>query len=186
MNTWTWQIILFGWATWAVYWLIMAFTAKRTLERRGAVRDRLVVVAVVIVWAAVKPFGDTHSRLWETHVALGVATDCIFLVGVAFTVWARITLGRNWSPEVAFKQDHELIQTGPYSVVRHPIYTGMLVMVLGTAIHYGRTSGLVVLALLLVGAWLKSRQEEKLMTDHFPEDYAEYKHRVRALIPFVL
>lgn len=186
MNNWTWQIILVGWAAWAVYWLIMAFSAKRTLERRGAVRDRLVVIVAVIAWIAVKPFRDTHSHLWETHVALGVLTDCIFLVGAAFTVWARITLGRNWSAEVAFKEDHELVQTGPYAVVRHPIYTGMLLMFLATAIHYGRPSGFVVFGLLFVGAWLKSRQEETLMTDHFPDAYATYRHRVRALVPFVL
>ena len=127
-----------------------------------------------------------RSQLWETPVALGIVTDCIFIAGVAFTVWARITLGRNWSPEVAFKQDQELIESGPYAIVRHPIYTGLLVMALGTVMNYGQASGFVLFALLCVGVWLKSRQEEKLMTDHFPDAYPDYKHRVRALVPFVL
>jgi protein-S-isoprenylcysteine O-methyltransferase Ste14 len=186
MNTWTGHLIIYGWAAWGLYWLIMAFTAKRTVERRGAVVDRLVVAGVVVAWVVIKPFDGTHAQLWVTHVGLGVVSDCIFIVGAAFTVWARVTLGRNWSAEVAFKQDHELIQTGPYAIVRHPIYTGMLGMALGTAIDYGRASGFVVFALLCVGAWLKSRQEERLMADHFPDAYRHYKDRVHALIPFVL
>ena len=185
MNNWTWYVILIGWAAWAVYWLIMALTAARTIERRAAVRDRLVVVLVAVAWALIRPFQGS-SQLWMTHVALGVLSDCLFLAGAAFTVWARITLGRNWSPEVAFKQDQELVQTGPYALVRHPIYAGLLTMALATAIHYGRASSMVVFGLLCVGAWLKSRQEEKLMTDHFPDVYPSYKERVPALIPFVL
>ncbi len=186
MNSLTWNLIVYGWAAWAAYWLIMAFAVKRTVERRGAVRDRMVVAGVVLAWLVIKPFASTHVHLWNTHVALGVLTDCLFLAGSAFTVWARITLGRNWSPEVAFKQDQELIQTGPHAIVRHPIYTGLLIMALATAINYGRASGFAVFALLCVGAWLKSRQEERLMADHFPDAYPLYKHRVPALIPFVL
>jgi len=186
MNGWTWYLIVGGWAAWAIYWLIMAFTAKRTVERRWAVRDRLVVVAAAVVWLLAQPFRVTHFHLWETHVALGVVSDLIFIAGVGLTVWARITLGSNWSPEVAFKQDQELIENGPYATVRHPIYTGLLMMALATAIHYGEARGFVVFGLLCAGAWLKSRQEEELMTAHFPEAYPKYKHRVRALIPFVL
>lgn len=186
MNSWTWHLIVYGWVAWMIYWLTMAFTAKRTVERRGPLRDRLLGAAVVAVWLLIASAGGVRSQLWETQVALGIVTDCIFLAGAAFTIWARITLGRNWSPEVAFKQDQELIERGPYAIVRHPIYTGLLVMALGTAINYGQASGFVLFALLSVGAWLKSRQEEKLMTDHFPDAYPAYRHRVRALIPFVL
>lgn len=137
---------------------------------------------MVVDW----PVPRLRPRLWPTHLALGIATDLIFLAGLAFAVWARVALGSNWSAEVAFKQDQELIQVGPYAIVRHPIYTGLLMMALATAVHYGRAAGMVLFVLLCFGAWLKSRQEEKLMTAHFPEAYRAYRRRVHALVPFVL
>jgi len=129
---------------------------------------------------------SSQSQLWETTLALGVVTDCIVVAGAAFTVWARITLGRNWSAEVTFKQDHELIESGPYALARHPIYTGLIVMALGTAINYGRAIGFALLVALCGGLWWKARQEERVMSSHFPDAYAEYKTRVHAIIPFVL
>jgi protein-S-isoprenylcysteine O-methyltransferase Ste14 len=169
-----------------VYWLAMSFTAKDTVERRGGVWYRLAPVIAVAGWLLVKPLASSHSQLWRTNVALGVATDCIFIIGAAFTVWARITLGRNWSADVAFKRDHELIETGPYAIVRHPIYTGLIAMALATAVNYGHVLGFVLFGLLCVSFLLKARQEEKLMAAHFPDAYAEYRGRVHALIPFVL
>ncbi len=186
MHNWTWYLIIYGWAVWVAYWVLMAFTSKRTVERRGWVSYRVVIVAVVLGWVLIDPASSTHSQLWQTDVALGVVADCIFIAGAAFTVWARVTLGRNWSAEVVFKQDHELIETGPYAIVRHPIYTGMLAMGLATAIGYGQVFGFVLLCAFTLGIWVKSRQEERLMADHFPGAYAEYKRRVHALIPFVL
>jgi protein-S-isoprenylcysteine O-methyltransferase Ste14 len=112
--------------------------------------------------------------------------DCVVLAGAAFTVWARITLGRNWSAEVTFKQDHQLIESGPYALARHPIYTGLIVMALGTAIDYGRAFGFAVLIALCGSLWWKARQEERIMSRHFPDAYAEYSKHVRAIIPFVL
>ena len=129
---------------------------------------------------------SSQSQLWQTTLALGVLTDCIVLAGAAFTVWARITLGRNWSAEVTFKQDHELIESGPYALARHPIYTGLIVMALGTAINYGRAIGFALFLSLCAALWWKARKEEQIMSKHFPDAYANYKTRVRAIIPFVL
>jgi protein-S-isoprenylcysteine O-methyltransferase Ste14 len=86
---------------------------------------------------------------------------------------------------VTFKEGHELIETGPYRVVRHPIYSGLLLMVLGTAILAGRLGGLVAFPIYLLSIWIKLRWEEALMTKHFPE-YLEYKARTKALVPFLL
>jgi protein-S-isoprenylcysteine O-methyltransferase Ste14 len=113
-------------------------------------------------------------------------SDCIVFAGAAFSVWARIALGRNWSAEVTFKEDHELIESGPYALARHPIYTGLILMALGTAIHYARPIGFAVLVALCGGLWWKARQEEQIMSRHFPDAYADYKTRVRSIIPFVL
>jgi protein-S-isoprenylcysteine O-methyltransferase Ste14 len=166
----------------------MAFTTKPTVERRGFIGYRLVAgILIVGLVAAGRLFHvSSQSQLWQTTLALGLVTDCIVVAGAAFTVWARITLGRNWSAEVTFKQDHELIESGPYALVRHPIYTGLIVMALGTAINYGRAIGFGLLVALIGGLWWKARQEERMMSRHFPGAYAEYRTRVRAIIPFVM
>ena len=103
----------------------------------------------------------------------------------ATALWARATLGTNWSGTVTFKQDHDLITSGPYAFVRHPIYTGMLLMLLGTAIINGHAIGFGVLAFVTLSLWLKAREEEKMMIKHFPDAYPAYKARVRALVPFL-
>jgi protein-S-isoprenylcysteine O-methyltransferase Ste14 len=188
MNPPTWLVIELCWIAWVIYWVVMAFATKRTVERKGFIGYRLVVIATVAGCALVGRL--THvpaqSHLWHTGLALGVVTDCIVLAGAAFTVWARITLGRNWSAEVTFKQDHELIEAGPYALVRHPIYTGLIVMALGTAINYGRAIGAVLFVALCTGLWWKARQEEQIMSRHFPDAYRSYKARVHAIVPFVL
>ncbi len=188
MTDWTRLFIGCCWIAWLAYWLIMASTAKPTIERRGFIGYRLVGLIVVLGLLATGRVLHVSSRsqLWQTSLALGIVTDCIVLAGAAFTVWARITLGRNWSAEVTFKQDHELIESGPYALARHPIYTGLIAMALGTAINYGRAIGFAVFLSLCAALWWKARQEERIMSEHFPQAYAEYKTRVRAIIPFVL
>jgi protein-S-isoprenylcysteine O-methyltransferase Ste14 len=188
MNETTWLLIQYCWAAWLVYWIVMAFVTKRTVERGGffGYRAVMVIIAVGCIAAARLLNVSSHSQLWHRSLALGVVTDCIVLAGAAFAVWARITLGRNWSAEVTFKQDHELIESGPYALARHPIYTGILAMALGTAINYGRAFGLVLFVALCGGLWWKARNEEWIMTRHFPDAYAEYRSRVHAIIPFVL
>jgi len=187
MNDPTWLFIQFCWFAWLLYWAAMAFSTKRTLER-GGFGYRLVALLLVIgmVGAGRLFHVSSHSRLWQTTLSMGVVTDCIVFAGAAFTVWARIMLGRNWSAEVTFKQDHELIESGPYALARHPIYTGLIVMALGTAINYGRVVGFVLLFAMCGALWWKVREEERIMSSHFPNAYREYKMRVRAIIPFVL
>ena len=176
------------WIAWAVYWVIMAFGTKRTVQRGSFLGYRLVTLILVVGLVAAGRLADVSARspLWPNTLALGVVCDCIVLAGAAITVWARITLGRNWSAEVTFKQDHELIESGPYALVRHPIYTGLILMALGTAISYGRAIGFALLIGLCGGVWWKAREEERIMCEHFPDAYAGYRTRVHAIIPFVL
>ena len=152
MTNWTWHVISAIWGVWLLYWAAMAFRVKRTIERHNGILYRLLFGACLSALILLRPLSsrlDLNSHLWQTTTALGVLTICIVLAGFAFTVWARVTLGRDWSGDVVFKQDHELIETGPYSIVRHPIYTGLIVMALGTAINYGQVIGFVLLAILL-------------------------------------
>jgi protein-S-isoprenylcysteine O-methyltransferase Ste14 len=115
----------------------------------------------------------------------GVLGVLVAIMGLACCVWARRTLGRNWSGRVTLKVDHELIRTGPYAFVRHPIYTGFFLMVLGPVIILGKVGGILSLALCLFAVWQKSNIEEDLMMETFPNDYAEYKRHTKRLIPFI-
>jgi protein-S-isoprenylcysteine O-methyltransferase Ste14 len=123
--------------------------------------------------------------LWSHDLTSGLIADVVTFLGLLLTLWARVVLGGNWSSGVAFKEQHELIERGPYAYVRHPIYSGVLVMFLGIAIFRGIISGFILLAIVFVGLWLKAVQEEKLLTRHFGETYLQYKGRVKALVPFV-
>jgi protein-S-isoprenylcysteine O-methyltransferase Ste14 len=176
------------WIAWLAYWVIMAFTAKRTVERGSFVAYRAVALAVFLVLAAAgRLLGvSAQTELWPDTPAVGVAAGCIVAAGLAFCVWARVALGGNWSAEVTFKEDHELIESGPYAFVRHPIYTGLLLMALGTATNYGRAIGFALFATTCAAVWWKVHLEERIMDTHFPAAYADYRARVRAIIPFVL
>ena len=118
--------------------------------------------------------------------ALMVATAMLCLCGLGLCLWARAVLGRNWSGTVTLKENHELIVRGPYRLVRHPIYTGILAMFIATAIQQGRVAGLLGLILIFLSLWLKSSQEEELMRQEFPHEYAAYRHRTKRIIPFLV
>lgn len=188
MATMTWVPIACCWAALVGFWIICAFSTKRTVERGGFVGYRLLAGAVVIalLLAGRLLHESPHSQLWHTSLAVGLVSDAIVLAGTAVAIWARVTLGGNWSAEVTFKQDHELIETGPYALVRHPIYSGLLLMALGTAIHDGRALAFGLFAALCAALWWKARQEERIVSRHFPQAYADYASRVPAIIPHIL
>jgi len=108
------------------------------------------------------------------------------LAGLLFACWARHVLGSNWSAVVQLKQDHELIERGPYRHVRHPIYTGLLLAFLGTAVALGEWRGLLALTIVAVSFWRKLRLEERWLGEQFGAPYADYMRRVKALIPGIL
>jgi protein-S-isoprenylcysteine O-methyltransferase Ste14 len=118
--------------------------------------------------------------------ALLVAAAILCICGVGFCFWARAILGRNWSGSVTLKENHELIVRGPYRLVRHPIYTGLLSMVIATAIQQGHIGGIIGLILISVSLWIKSSHEEEVMRKQFPDQYPAYRERVKRIIPFIL
>jgi protein-S-isoprenylcysteine O-methyltransferase Ste14 len=178
------------WGSWAVffaYWYISARRTKPVCERQSrqaqmAWRGPLIFGYVLLAFA---PWGSHDARLLPHGAGWGPAGAALAVAGLAFCIWARRTLGGNWSGTVTLKQDHELIQQGPYRLVRNPIYTGMLVMLLGTALWVGRWSAAPALVLAVIGFVIKLRQEEAFMRRQFPEAYAAYSKRVKRLIPFV-
>lgn len=117
-------------------------------------------------------------------IGLGIALTA---AGCAFSIVARLSLGQNWSGTATIKQDHELVHSGPYRLVRHPIYTGCLIAAIGTAIAFGETRDLLALPIIVVGFWLKLHSEERLLMRNFGDRYAAYRREVPgAIIPYIL
>jgi protein-S-isoprenylcysteine O-methyltransferase Ste14 len=180
-------VVLGCWIVFIVTWAVAALFVKRTVERsRSWGRPVIVLMVTLSFWVGRRPHIVGTLRLWTPTLSTEWLAAVVVLLGLAVTLWARAALGSNWSGSVTFKQDHELIERGPYRFVRHPIYSGLLLMALGTAMLRAWISEFVFCAVLLLAFWLKLRAEERLLTRHFPEAYARYRARVRALIPFVL
>ena len=183
-------VIRVCWIIFIVVWLLGAVSTKRTIYReRSAERARYWLVLVIGYFLVVKssslppPF-DWLVVLRTTSSVWGGAFLCVS--GLVFAIWARVILGRNWSSVITLKEEHELIERGPYRVVRHPIYTGILAMFAGTAIATGYFGGFLGLLLVSVSFWLKLKREEDLMLKHFPGKYAVYQRRVKRIIPFLV
>ena len=107
------------------------------------------------------------------------------IIGLMFSVWARIYLGKNWSGRIAIKQDHELIQTGPYALSRNPIYTGFLLAFIGCAMTEGLRKDYISLLFIVPGIFIKIAKEEIYMTQLFADRFVTYKQKVKKLIPFI-
>jgi protein-S-isoprenylcysteine O-methyltransferase Ste14 len=127
---------------------------------------------------------DGWLRLWNPSRELFWACIIFLLLGFAFAWWARIAMGRLWSGRITRKPDHKIIDTGPFGVVRHPIYTGILLAVLGTLLIKGTVLGLIGAMLIAVGLWMKARLEEKWLSAELGPGYEAYRQRVPMLVPF--
>jgi protein-S-isoprenylcysteine O-methyltransferase Ste14 len=177
-----------AWVLLCVVWIPGYFMMKRTL-RTPVIRTQMVTTAVIVLSFCLlftpKLSGIHGSGATPISVALAIFGDILCITSILFAIWARLTLGRNWSGVVAtVKDDHELVQSGPYAFVRHPIYTGFLFAMVGTALATGTIASYLAPMVGLVGFLLRIRIEEALMTAQFPNAYPEYKLRTKSLIPF--
>jgi protein-S-isoprenylcysteine O-methyltransferase Ste14 len=176
------------WLIFVAYWAVMGVGAKRTIGARFRRKQAALLVAVIVLVVFALHFpvfrhGAPNTVSGGTLAAtIGVAL-CAFGIGLA--IWARAHLGRNWGMPMARMESPELVTSGPYAFVRHPIYTGMLTAMLGST--FGE-SPLWLVPLVLFGIYFvySARNEEKLMLEQFPEQYPEYMSRTKMLVPFVL
>ena len=178
---------LYSWLALGAYWLATWTRTKATAERepvRAWMRHRAPLAAAYILLL--------DSGLDRIHLSLGVLPApaglravgvAITLAGLAIALWARRTLGGNWSATVTLKQGHTLTTGGPYRWVRNPIYTGILLMIVGTALVVGRGRGWLALLLALAALLVKIQQEERFMQRQFPQDFPAYRRRTAALLP---
>jgi len=183
------NFIIGCWVLFALYWAAAAASTKRTAERQTwvsrAAHLSLLVLAFVLLFGAV-PLDSLRLRVIPPAGPVQIIAAVLCTCGLALALWARRTIGANWSGIVTLKRDHELVTSGPYRYVRHPIYSAILAMFLATALAAGRLGGFLGFALCFASFWIKLRQEEALMMRHFPRQYPAYRAGVRALIPFLI
>ena len=172
-----------GWAAFGLYWLVAAFSMKRgRVPWSRELRIRAVIAVVVILLIRLGAFRGhgLNADPWRAGIGL-----VLFALGLAFAIWARIHIGRNWGMPMTQKAEPELVTSGPYRLVRHPIYSGILAAGVGTAVAL---DWLWLTAVALAGVYFlySATAEERYMTDQFPDEYPVYKRSTKLLVPFIL
>jgi protein-S-isoprenylcysteine O-methyltransferase Ste14 len=172
--------IYVAWIVLGLVWVAGGLGNKRTARDESSSSRAQHLVLTLIGSGLLFGLAPRHAEAQPLTGATGLA---LTLAGVAFAIWARLTIGRNWSAMVTVKESHELVRRGPYRIVRHPIYTGILLAMLGSAIAFGRWSGYLGFAIAFVAFKQKSLTEEHFMVEQFGEAYVRYRTEVKALIP---
>lgn len=177
------------WIVWLISWVAASFWTGRTQRRVGTLatwtyRTAMIAGGILLFPWTAQLLGE--RELWDVGDGGAYALAAVMLVGLAFAWWARIRLGRLWSSAITRKEDHRIIDDGPYALVRHPIYTGLILALLATAAAEATITALLGTALIVFGIWLKARTEEYFLIAEFDADaYAAYRRRVPMLVPFL-
>ena len=175
-------VLAVGWAAFWLYWLVAAFSTKR--GRRPWSRElriRIVLVAVAVLLLRLGAFRGHGITTDPRRAAIGLA---LFALGLGFAIWARVHIGRNWGTPMTEKAEPELVTSGPYRLVRHPIYSGILIAGLGTAVGLSWL-WLAPVALGAIYFVYAATVEEHYLTEQFPNAYPAYKRSTKMLVPFV-
>ena len=185
------------WVVWIIYWIVgeplyqFAKHHSKTIVKRGGRGNILSYLFLIAAFGILQisftgqlaflgeGFLPDTPAVWLLGFALAVA-------GLVFSVWARVYLGSNWSPAAMLKKGQTLVRSGPYGIVRHPIYSGLIVAIIGTALVYGGYRVIISVVCVFLFAWVRITEEEKLMSNQFGEEYTEYKKEVKAIIPGII
>jgi protein-S-isoprenylcysteine O-methyltransferase Ste14 len=178
------------WILFGLYWLVSAFKRKKT-KRRESWGQRLVYVLPLVAASRLLFRPEGHSGwLGARFVPASPITEwtgvLLTAAGVAIAFWARWHLGANWSGVVTLKEGHELIRTGPYRAIRHPIYTGILLALFGTAVAAGEVRGLLAVVIAWVSFYWKARREESFLTQEFGERFAAHAKQTGMFLPKIV
>ena len=176
-----------AWLVFLAYWFVSALKLKKVKQREGRGGRLVQIVFMAAAYGLV--FNDAFGRGWlgtrflPASDAIAKIGFALAVVGVAFAIWARWHLGENWSGTVTLKEGHELIRSGPYRFIRHPIYTGMLIAFAGTVVALGEERGLISLAIALLSFYLKAKKEERFLSQEFGESFREHARRTGMFLP---
>jgi protein-S-isoprenylcysteine O-methyltransferase Ste14 len=175
------------WLVFILYWLVAARRTASTRVREGVasslVSNAALVLGALLLLGSAFPLGPLDARWVPAHWWVLVTGAALTAAGLGLAVWARRHLGRNWSAHPSLKLDHQLIRAGPYAVIRHPIYSGILLALLGTALYLGQYRALLGLVLFVAGLWWKARREEALLVTEFGDDYHRHRRRTGMFLP---
>ncbi|HKV04405.1 MAG TPA: isoprenylcysteine carboxylmethyltransferase family protein [Candidatus Acidoferrales bacterium] len=177
-----------AWSVFAIVWIVSSFMAKRIAKREGgagiAARALIIAVAWILIVSADDPrLGILAADFLPQSLRIAWLGAAMTFAGVLFAVWARVHIGRYWSATVALKDEHELIRSGPYARIRHPIYTGMIFAIAGSAVVVGTYGALLAWAVIGVSFWFKGRQEEALLASQFGKAFDEHRHHTGFFLP---
>jgi protein-S-isoprenylcysteine O-methyltransferase Ste14 len=183
-------LVFLSFDAFVIVWLAMAFRTKKKVFRQPVAGQLAYLLPMLLGIALLAQLVRRAPRLaflaaplYRLSPALAWVAAALAVSGLVLAVWARFALGRNWSGQVTLKEDHELVTSGPYAVVRHPIYTAVILLFGGFAILLSSASAWLGLALMTVSFWIKLRQEEALMLGQFPDAYPAYMAHTKRLLP---
>ena len=182
-----WQIELLPWYAFVAVWVVAALWVKTTKEAEPVslrlAYGSLMAAGFYLLFSERLPLGVLAGRFVGKSDWIATVGIALTFAGVGLSIWARIILGRNWSGKVTRKVDHQLIRSGPYAFVRHPIYSGLLLAAIGTATVVGEWRAVLGIALILASESIKARREEQFMSAEFGDSYEEYRRGTWFLIP---
>ncbi|HEY2071189.1 MAG TPA: isoprenylcysteine carboxylmethyltransferase family protein [Rhizomicrobium sp.] len=200
---WAWPegAIYLPWDAWVLSWTAAALWTARTVKRPALSANEIVYRIFAFGGFGILLFFQsqnsddfraglhTHNplvqRYWALPVDVGWAMVALCAFGFLFAWWARIHLGRLWSGRITRKEGHKVIDTGPYALVRHPIYTGIIIAAVATAAEKASPLAMIGALMLYIGYWMKARLEERFLREELgPNAYDAYRNRVPMLIPF--
>jgi protein-S-isoprenylcysteine O-methyltransferase Ste14 len=183
------QLVGLAWATFMAVWIVSSFRTNRTVRREGRTGVARRIFLGLVAWflffgmGGDARFGVLNGRFVPRESWIAWLGAAMAIAGVAFAIWARLHIGRYWSGNVVLKEGHQLIRTGPYARVRHPIYSGMLFGLAGTALAFGHAGGLVALAIYTLMFWSKARKEEALLVGEFGAAFEEHRRHTGFFLP---
>jgi protein-S-isoprenylcysteine O-methyltransferase Ste14 len=182
-----WHAAILAWLIFLLYWTVSAVATKPSVKRESvlgrAPQMVLVVIGALLIFRSDTRFQILHQRFIPKNSLLADGGVLLTWTGIAIAIWARYHIGQYWSGRVTLKEDHQLIRTGPYARMRHPIYSGIALALLGTALVVGELRALIGVCLITSAHLLKARKEEAWLTIRFGRIYEDYRRRTGFLFP---
>jgi protein-S-isoprenylcysteine O-methyltransferase Ste14 len=178
------------WGIFFMVWILAARRNRQSVKRREPFASRLVNILLYAIAAGLLLYdwrisAPLSARFIPDHYLISLAGLALQTFGLGFALWAQRHLGKNWSAQVTLARDHRLIRSGPYRLVRHPMYLGILAGMFGTAIVIGELRGFLAAAAVLIALLWKIRGEDSILGDHFGESHQQYAKEVKSIIPYL-
>lgn len=173
------------WTIMAIFWIVKACTDSQTKLSFEISSIIKLVFSALIIYMPLLFDGWFSKQMFSTNHMTNILGVIVCGTGILFAISGRTTLGKNWSGKIIIQKKHTLIQAGPYGITRHPQYTGAITAYFGTAIVLGQIFGFIWSIILALGLILKAKLEEKILSQKFPEEYPEYRKKVKMIIPYI-